>query len=87
MREVEQNQDLRKTVALVAGLNVAYFFVEAGFASRQGSVALFADSVDFLEDASLNLLILIGLRLAALNKLSKITIRAVVKQILGSIPR
>lgn len=41
----------------MALLNVAYFSVEFAVARRIGSVSLFADSVDFLEDASLNLLI------------------------------
>jgi Co/Zn/Cd efflux system component len=48
---------LRRTVLLVAGLNFAYFFVEAGVALTIGSVSLLADSVDFLEDTAINLLI------------------------------
>ena len=54
-------QVLRRAVALVGLLNLAYFFVEFAVASRIGSVSLFADSIDFLEDASVNLLIFIGL--------------------------
>lgn len=46
---------------MVAALNLGYFGVEAAVASAIGSVSLFADSVDFLEDASINLLILAGL--------------------------
>lgn len=52
---------LRRVVRLVALLNLAYFGVEFAVASAIGSVSLFADSVDFLEDASVNLLILLAL--------------------------
>ena len=52
---------LRRVVALVAGLNLGYFFVEFAVALAIGSVSLFADSVDFLEDTSINLLILLAL--------------------------
>jgi len=48
-------------VALVAIANLAYFGIEFTVAQRIGSVSLFADSVDFLEDASVNLLILTAL--------------------------
>lgn len=53
---------LRRAVTWVAGLNFAYFFVEFAVASAIGSVSLFADSIDFLEDTSINLLILLALR-------------------------
>ncbi|MBZ9702154.1 MULTISPECIES: cation transporter [unclassified Mesorhizobium] len=58
-----QTQDigLRRVVRWVALLNLGYFIVEFAVASAIGSVSLFADSVDFLEDASLNLLILVAL--------------------------
>lgn len=52
---------LRRTVALVALLNLAYFGVEFSVALAIGSVSLFADSIDFLEDASVNGLILLAL--------------------------
>lgn len=52
---------LRRTVVIVAFANLAYFGVEFAVALAIGSVALIADSVDFLEDASINLLILIAL--------------------------
>ena len=52
---------VRRTVATVALLNLAYFGVEAGVAVAIGSVSLLADSVDFLEDAAVNLLILLAL--------------------------
>ena len=45
----------------MALLNLAYFGVEFAVAAAIGSVSLFADSVDFLEDASLNLLVLLAL--------------------------
>lgn len=52
---------LRRVVAEVAALNLGYFAVEAAVAAAIGSVALLADSVDFLEDAAVNLLILLAL--------------------------
>lgn len=52
---------LRRVAAVVAALNLAYFGVEFAVALAIGSVALFADSVDFLEDAAVNLLILLAL--------------------------
>ena len=59
---------LRQTVLLVAALNLAYFGVEFAVALAIGSVSLFADSVDFLEDASINILIAVGLGWSALNR-------------------
>lgn len=53
--------DLRRTVLIVALLNLAYFGVEFLVALTIGSVSLFADSVDFLEDTSVNLLIFLAL--------------------------
>ena len=55
------NARLRPVVGTVAFLNLAYFGVEFTIATTIGSVSLFADSVDFLEDASVNLLILAAL--------------------------
>jgi len=55
------DRSLRRTLRLVALLNLAYFGVEFSVAVAIGSVALFADSIDFLEDASVNLLILLAL--------------------------
>lgn len=52
---------LRRAVVLVALLNLAYFFVEFAVALAAGSVSLLADSVDFLEDTSINLLIFVAL--------------------------
>lgn len=53
--------NLRQTVVVVAALNLAYFGIEFAIALQIGSVSLFADSIDFLEDASVNLLILLAL--------------------------
>ncbi len=55
------NAALRRVVLTVAGLNLAYFAVEFSVALAIGSVSLFADSVDFLEDASVNVLIFAAL--------------------------
>lgn len=55
------NIKLRRTVLVVALLNLAYFGVEFLVALAIGSVSLLADSVDFLEDASVNILIFFAL--------------------------
>jgi Co/Zn/Cd efflux system component len=52
---------LRRAVMIVASANLAYFAIEFGVAERIGSLSLFADSVDFLEDAAVNLLIFTAL--------------------------
>ena len=54
-----------RAVRAVALANLAYFGVEFAVATSIGSVSLFADSIDFLEDAAVNGLILFGLRWAA----------------------
>ena len=46
--------ELRRAVTWAAALNLAWFGVEFGVARAIGSVSLFADSIDFLEDASVN---------------------------------
>ena len=48
---------LRKTVLTVAFLNLLYFGVEFYFGHRFDSLALVSDSIDFLEDASVTILI------------------------------
>ncbi len=55
------NQPFRRAVQFVALANLAYFGIEFVVALAIGSVSLFADSIDFLEDTSLNLLILLAL--------------------------
>lgn len=52
---------LRRVVALVAALNLAYFGIEFTTALVIGSVSLLADGVDFLEDAAVNFLIAMAL--------------------------
>lgn len=64
---------LRRVVLIVAALNFSYFFVEFAVALTAGSVSLLADSVDFLEDTAINLLIFAALgwpmaRRAAMGK-------------------
>lgn len=59
---------LRRVVLIVALANLAYFFVEFAVAKRIGSVSLFADSIDFLEDTSVNLLIVIALGWSLKNR-------------------
>ncbi len=58
----------RSAVVLVAVLNLAYFGVEFSVALNIGSVSLFADSIDFLEDTSVNLLILLALGWSAYKR-------------------
>lgn len=62
---VDEDERLRGVVRLVAALNLAYFGIEFAVALAIGSVSLFADSVDFLEDASVNFLIFAALRWSA----------------------
>jgi Co/Zn/Cd efflux system component len=52
---------LRRVALWVALLNLGYFWIEFAVATAIGSVSLFADSVDFLEDAAVNLLVLVAL--------------------------
>jgi len=59
---------LRRIVLFVALLNLGYFGVEFLVALSIGSVSLFADSVDFLEDTSVNLLIFFAVTWSARNR-------------------
>lgn len=61
MPDPKINTDLRRVVRLVAILNLAYFGIEFAVARSISSVSLFADSIDFLEDASVNFLIIVAL--------------------------
>lgn len=54
-------QALRRAVQFVAVANLSYFGIEFAVALTIGSVSLFADSIDFLEDTSVNLLVLLAL--------------------------
>ena len=60
-RAPERLAGFRRAVRVVAALNFAYFVVEGLVALAIGSVSLFADSVDFFEDAAVNVLILFAL--------------------------
>jgi Co/Zn/Cd efflux system component len=62
------NTNLRSVVILVAALNLAYFGIEVAVALIIGSVSLFADSVDFLEDAAVNFLIAMALSWSATSR-------------------
>jgi len=62
------NMNLRRVVIVVAVLNLAYFGVEFAVALAIDSVSLFADSIDFLEDASVNLLIAFALGWSATGR-------------------
>jgi Co/Zn/Cd efflux system component len=59
--EITPSPSLRRAVLTVALLNLGYFFIEFASAISISSVSLFADSIDFLEDTSVNLLILFAL--------------------------
>ena len=63
-----KNTSFRKLALFVAGLNRTYFFVEIGVADAIKSVSLFADSIDFLEDTPINLLIGLALGWSAVNR-------------------
>jgi Co/Zn/Cd efflux system component len=56
-----ENSGLHRAVILVALLNLAYFGIEFAVALAIGSVSLLADSIDFLEDTSVNFLIAVAL--------------------------
>lgn len=53
--------NLRRTVLLVSFLNFVYFVIEFNFGRLYNSLALISDSIDFLEDASVNLLVVLAL--------------------------
>jgi Co/Zn/Cd efflux system component len=74
----KDEEDLRRAVVIVAVLNLAYFVVELSMAEIIGSVSLLADSIDFLEDASINFLIAVALSWT-------LTRRAVVGKMLAGI--
>lgn len=63
--ETSASGGLRRVVIIVALLNLAYFGVEFSVALAIDSVSLFADSVDFLEDALVNVLVLLALAWSA----------------------
>ena len=63
-----KSEGLRRAIQIVAILNLAYFGVEFAVALNIKSVSLFADSIDFLEDASVNFLILAALGWSAIHR-------------------
>ncbi len=68
MTPSSQDAAFRRAVRFVATANLLYFGVEFGIGQAIGSVSLFADSIDFLEDASVNLLILVALGWSARSR-------------------
>jgi Co/Zn/Cd efflux system component len=68
MNAAPSDSGLRRTVRLVGLLNFGYFGIEFAVALAIGSVALFADSIDFLEDASVNFLIFAALGWSAVRR-------------------
>jgi Co/Zn/Cd efflux system component len=60
-RQAHPSLGLRRAITLVVLLNLGYFGIEFTVARTIGSVSLFADSIDFLEDAAVNGLILVAL--------------------------
>ena len=67
------DEGLRRVVARVAVLNLTYFGVEFSVALAIGSVSLFADSIDFLEDT------------VALHETRKVTTRTGAIGVLGEV--
>lgn len=65
---MNDDRRLGRAVRLVAILNLAYFGVEFAVALSISSVSLLADSVDFLEDAAVNLLIFAALGWSATRR-------------------
>lgn len=63
------NINQHRAILIVALLNFGYFFVEFFVALNITSVSLFADSIDFLEDAFTNFIILFGLYLSLQNRI------------------
>lgn len=56
----DRTSSMRRIVAIVAALNLIACVVEGVIAWRIGSVALFADAADFLEDFLINTLVLVA---------------------------
>ena len=60
-------EGMRRMVRLAAILNLAYSRIECAVGVTISSVSLFADSIDFLENTSVNFLILLALNWSARN--------------------
>lgn len=61
LNDIARNRTLRTAVIVVALANLGYFGIEFVVARMIGSVSLLADSIDFFEDASVNILIAVAL--------------------------
>ena len=61
MADLAIHPGLRRCLRWVAALKLGYFGIEFTVALAIGSVALFADSIDFLQDAAVSLLVMLGL--------------------------
>lgn len=61
-------QKIVRAVLFVALVNLAYFFVEFAIALSIGSVSLLADAIDFLEDAAINILVVVALGWSSMNR-------------------
>lgn len=72
------NTGIRRSVVIVAAANLAYFFIEFSVAQQINSVSLYADSMDFLEDAAVNILVFVALGWSLKN-------RALVGMVLASL--
>ena len=77
------DEGLRRVVARVSMLNLTYFGVEFSVALAIGSVSLFADSIDFLEDTSINFLILIALGWSAGKRITDCGLRILFNRFCG----
>ena len=56
-------ESFKQAVFFVASLNLIFFFIEFTVAINIRSVSLIADSIDFIEDASINFLIFFAVSL------------------------
>jgi Co/Zn/Cd efflux system component len=65
---IADERALRRAVAIVALLNLAYFGIEFAVALAIGSVSLLADTADFFEDAAVNFLIFAALGWSAARR-------------------
>lgn len=61
MANVASHPGLRRALRWVVALKLGYFGIEFTAALAISSVSLFADSIDFLEDAAISLLVMLGL--------------------------
>ena len=55
-----KNNKIEQSLILVIFINLFYFCIEFFYANKINSVALFSDSIDFIEDVIVNLLVIIA---------------------------